>query len=112
MHALARQDGQPLGYAAIARRFIGAGDDEVLIAGTGCGSQVVTALQDAINAFAPADFGCLGCRKGVVHFNEACGYARIDSFVLDVSPRPPVVAEHLIGCDQAEVFLHGDLTSR
>lgn len=35
LHDLARRDGQPLGHAASARRFIVVGTDEPLIAGTG-----------------------------------------------------------------------------
>ncbi|WP_373427287.1 GNAT family N-acetyltransferase [Arthrobacter globiformis] len=64
LHALARSDGQLVGYAATARRFIGVGQTEVLIAGTGgvvtrqdsrgtgIGGEVLSALQDAAASFA------------------------------------------------------------
>lgn len=80
LHALARRDGQLLGYAASARRFIGVGTDELLIAGTGgvltrkdargigVGRKVLLALQDTSRSCAPADFGLLGCREEVVTF--------------------------------------------
>lgn len=99
LHALARRDGQLLGYAASARRFIGVGTDELLIAGTGgvltrkdargigVGRKVLLALQDTSRSCAPADFGLLGCREEVVTFYESCGYTRIHSLILDVSPR-------------------------
>lgn len=70
LHALARRDGQLLGYA-----------------GTGVGRKVLLALQDTSSSCAPADFGFLGCREEVVPFYESCGYARIDSLMLDVSAR-------------------------
>jgi aminoglycoside 2'-N-acetyltransferase I len=99
LHALARLDGQLLGYAASARRFVGVGSDELVIAGTGgvltrkdargagVGNAVLSALQSASRGCAPADFGFLGCREEVVPFYESCGYVRIHSLVLDVSPR-------------------------
>jgi aminoglycoside 2'-N-acetyltransferase I len=99
LHALARRGGQLLGYAASARRFVGVGAKEVVIAGTGgvltrkdvrgmgIGRQVLAALQDASRSAAPADFGFLGCREEAVPFYQSCGYVRIHSLVLDVSPR-------------------------
>lgn len=99
LHALARRDGQLLGYAASARRFIGVGSEELVIAGTGgvltrkdargagVGREVLSALQAASRSCAPADFGFLGCREEVVPFYESCGYARIHSPVLDLSPQ-------------------------
>lgn len=99
LHALVRRDGQLLGYAASARRFIGVGAEEVLIAGTGgvltrkdargtgIGRMLLTELQGASRGIAPADFGFLGCREEIVPFYEACGYTRVEAPILDVSPQ-------------------------
>jgi aminoglycoside 2'-N-acetyltransferase I len=99
LHALARSRGQLLGYAATARRFIGVGPKEVLIAGTGgvitrkdargtgVGRQVLAALQEANREFAPVEYGFLGCREEVVPFYEACGYTRLNQLTIDVSPQ-------------------------
>lgn len=35
LHCLAREGGELVGYAASARRFVGVGNDEVVIAGVG-----------------------------------------------------------------------------
>jgi aminoglycoside 2'-N-acetyltransferase I len=99
LHALARLDGRFVGHAATARRFIGVGDGEVLVAGTGgvltdpsvrgrgVGRQLLSVLQAAHRGPAPAQFGLLGCREEVVGFYRACGYVRIDAEVRDLSPR-------------------------
>lgn len=58
--------------------------------GAGVGSEVLSALQEAVRGYAPADFGFLGCREEVVPFYESCGHARIHSLVLDVSPRDAI----------------------
>lgn len=99
LHALARSAGRLVGYATSARRFVGVGDREVVIAGTGgvvtspesrrrgVGRAVVRALQEANRGLAPAQFGFLGCREEVVPFYESCGFRRIGALVRDVSPR-------------------------
>lgn len=99
LHALARMDGRLVGHAASARRFIRVGDGEVVIAGIGgvltdqqarglgVGRRVLTALQETMGSFAPADFGLLGCREEVVPFYESCGFTRVDAVVRDISPR-------------------------
>jgi aminoglycoside 2'-N-acetyltransferase I len=109
LHALARRDGQLLGYAATARRFVGVGAGEVLVAGTGgvitrkdcrgtgIGRQVLSALRDANCSFAPAHFGLLGCREEVVPFYRACGYTRVHSAIVDVSPLDAVTVSRSQG---------------
>ncbi len=99
LHALARLDGRLVGYAASARRFIGVGEQEVVVAGMGgvmadpdvrrrgVGRAVVAALQEAGRAAAPTPFGLLGCREEVVAFYQSCGFRRTDQVVRDVSPR-------------------------
>lgn len=99
LHALARSCGRMIGYATSARRFVGVGDQEVVIAGTGgvvtspemrgqgVGRAVLRALQEANRGLAPAPFGFLGCREEVVPFYESCGFRRVDALVRDVSPR-------------------------
>lgn len=99
LHGMARSNGKLLGYASTARRFIGVGEREVVIAGTGgvitsaesrgmgVGRQILAALQEASRSFAPADFGLLGCRDEVVPFYRSCGFTRIDTLIRDISPR-------------------------
>jgi len=99
LHALVRRDGQLLGYAASARRFIGVGAEEVLIAGTGG----VLTRKDGVG---PASAGCCSpnCKapaatslppisgssdaaKKSSLFYEACGFTRVEAPILDVSPK-------------------------
>lgn len=99
LHCFARVGGKLVGYAASARRFIGVGNDEVLIAGVGgvltaaeargqgVGRGVLFGLQEAMRGLAPADFGLLGCREDVVTFYQSCRFTLIESRIRDVSPR-------------------------
>jgi len=98
LHSFARVDGELVGYAASARRFVGVGMGEVVVAGIGgvvtgaaargqgIGREVVSALQDAMRGLAPADFGLLGCRTEVVPFYQSCGFALLHSVIRDISP--------------------------
>lgn len=99
LHCLARAEGELIGYAASARRFVGVGDEEVVVAGVGgvltgaasrgqgLGQELIRALQEAMRGLAPADFGLLGCREEVVPFYQSCGFSVIESAIKDVSPR-------------------------
>jgi aminoglycoside 2'-N-acetyltransferase I len=99
LHVLARLDGRLVGYAGSARRFVGVGDGEVVVAGIGgvltapevrgrgVGRAVLTALQEAARGPARAQYGLLGCREQVVPFYESCGFRRTGQLVRDLDPR-------------------------
>lgn len=98
LHSLARVDGDLVGYAAAARRFVGVGTGEVVVLGIGgvvtaapargqgIGRQVIASLQGAMQSSARADFGLLGCRPEVVPFYQSCGFSLIEAVIRDVSP--------------------------
>ncbi|WP_426997853.1 GNAT family N-acetyltransferase [Pseudarthrobacter sp. N5] len=131
LHAMARNNGKLLGYATTARRFIGVGGREVVIAGTGgvitraesrgigIGRQVLSALQEASHGLAPADFGLLGCREDVVPFYRSCGFFRVDSLIRDICPHDAmtVVGSHgptmiCAGTRPVEAWPEGDIDLR
>jgi aminoglycoside 2'-N-acetyltransferase I len=99
LHVLARAGGRLVGHGSSARRVIGVGDREVVIAGTGglltspdrrgtgVGRAVLGALQEASRTSAPAHFGLLGCREEVVPFYESCGFVRVEARIRDLSPQ-------------------------
>lgn len=90
LHVVAVEGGRVVGHVGTQRRMISVGDHDVLVAGTGgvlvspshrgqgFGARLLAAAQDAARSIAPADYGYLGCREGVVPFYESCGYKRIE----------------------------------
>jgi len=98
LHCLGRDGGELVGYAASARRFVGVGRSEVVVAGIGgvltgaavrgrgVGRALLSVLQDAMRGSAIADFGILGCREEVVPFYQSCGFTLVESVIRDVSP--------------------------
>jgi len=97
LHALARENGVLVGYAATGRRFVSVGGSEVVISGLGgvitrdrnrgqgVGRRVVGALMQAGTGSAAADFGYVGCRPEVVPFYRSCGFSPVHNVVRELS---------------------------
>lgn len=89
LHVIARSDVGIAGHTGWARRTIGVGDAEVVIAGVGgvlvserargqrLGNRILDCAAQTMRDAGGIDFGYLGCREQVVPFYESCGWHRI-----------------------------------
>nr|WP_314843223.1 GNAT family N-acetyltransferase [uncultured Microbacterium sp.] len=89
VHVVARHADDIVGHVGWARRTIGVGQDELVIAGLGgvliaqsargdrLGSRLMRRAAEAMEAAGGVAFGYLGCREEVAAFFEACGWSRI-----------------------------------
>lgn len=91
VHVLARQGRRIVGHVGWARRTIGVGTHEVVIAGVGgvlvsddvrgqrCGERLMRRAVSTMSDAGGIDFGYLGCREEVVEFYRSCGWVRISA---------------------------------
>lgn len=90
VHVVARHGEAVVGHVGWARRVIGVGDREVVIAGVGgvlvapdargtsLGRRLMDAAVDAMHRGEGVDFGYLGCREAVASFYASCGWSRVE----------------------------------
>jgi len=89
VHVVARDGVMTLGHVGWARRVIGVGEREVVIAGVGgvlvsrharglrLGEELMAVAVASMKAGEDIEFGSLGCREAVVPFSRACGWSRV-----------------------------------
>lgn len=97
LHVLARHDGDVVGHVGWARRTIGVGSAEVVIAGVGgvlisprargrrLGERLMTLAAQTMREAGDVSHGYLGCREEVAPFYEACGWRRISATELSLA---------------------------
>ena len=112
VHVMARTDAGIAGHVGWARRTIGVGNADVVIAGVGgvliterargqrLGNRMLARAAQTMNDAGGIDFGYLGCREEVVRFYESCGWHRIratersigrDGILVEDPPGPPLL---------------------
>lgn len=103
LHVIARMGSAVVGHVGWARRTVGVGEVDVVIAGVGgvlispdmrgssLGRRLMHCAAETMADVGGIDFGYLGCREEVVPFYESCGWHRIS------------VPERSIGLDGAPV---------
>lgn len=91
VHVVARQGRRIVGHVGWARRTIGVGVHEIVIAGVGgvlvsddvrgqrCGERLMSRAASTMSDAGGIDFGYLGCREEVVEFYRSCGWVRISA---------------------------------
>ncbi|MFB8189957.1 GNAT family N-acetyltransferase [Microbacterium sp. NPDC055988] len=89
VHLIARAGDEVVGHVGWARRTIGVGTAEVVVAGVGgvlvsprargerAGALLLAHAARSMTDADDIDFGYLGCREEVVSFYESCGWSRI-----------------------------------
>lgn len=90
-HVICRSGDDVVGHVGWARRVIGVGDVEVIIAGVGgvliserargqwLGNRLMASAAQSMLDAGGIDFGYLGCREGVVPFYTTCGWRRVSA---------------------------------
>lgn len=91
VHVIARDGDAIVGHVGWARRVIGVGDREVVIAGVGgvlvapsargtsLGRHLLSAAVGAMRRATGIEYGYLGCREAVAAFYASCGWTRIEA---------------------------------
>lgn len=90
-HLIARAGDEIVGHVGWARRTIGVGAAEVMVAGVGgvlispralgqrVGARLLIHAAASMTDAGGIEFGYLGCREEVVSFYESCGWRRISA---------------------------------
>lgn len=112
MHVIARLGHDVVGHVGWARRTIGVGTAEVVIAGVGgvlisprargegAGARLMAAATASMIDAGGIEFGYLGCREDVVPFYASCGWQRVTAAEKSVDragrpvtqpPGPPIL---------------------
>lgn len=103
-HLIARAGDEIVGHVGWARRTIGVGAAEVMVAGVGgvlisprargqrVGARLLTHAAASMTDAGGIEFGYLGCREEVVSFYESCGWRRISAVErsIDRTGRPAI----------------------
>ncbi|MGQ3384199.1 GNAT family N-acetyltransferase [Glutamicibacter sp. TV12E] len=111
-HVIARSVDSVVGHVGWARRTIGVGNAEWVIAGVGgvlisecargeqLGKRLMTSAAQSMLEAGGIDFGYLGCREEVVPFYRSCGWSRVmaaersigrDGLAVDDPPGQPLL---------------------
>ncbi|WP_224763650.1 GNAT family N-acetyltransferase [Salinibacterium sp. ZJ70] len=89
VHVIARRGDATVGHVGWARREIGVGERDVVIAGVGgvlvaghargrgLGEQLMSAAVASMRDAGGIQFGYLGCRDAVLPFYQSCGWTRV-----------------------------------
>jgi aminoglycoside 2'-N-acetyltransferase I len=102
VHVIARRGDLMIGHVGWARRDIGVGDQDVVIAGVGgvlvaddarglrLGEQLMRKAVESMSEAEDIEFGYLGCREAVAPFYQSCGWTRVTAAErsLDRAGRP------------------------
>lgn len=112
VHLIARTGDEVVGHVGWARRTIGVGAAELVVAGVGgvlvsprargerAGARLLTHAAQSMADAEDIEFGYLGCRDEVVPFYESCGWRRISAVERSIDrtgqpalqpPGPPIL---------------------